>query len=660
MGLILPTACCVNKKNNNLSETFAPPTGLSHQDATHLILEEILFIILELNNRNPELECIFTSFNELLEKLQNGWKIEEPTNNLLKEFRDFIFEDPKKIFNAELLLKKFKKIENSLSPFTIQKSEENLKVFQQMRLNLRFEMPECRMLKSAYIWNTFCGNKTSVSFDEFLKIIAQLCEFEKTSFSNSQISFIKNLVDINNDFSAHVMGWNNFYNNYWIIKRKRNELLKFESFEAISDHLELKYIPNNNENTSFQFGSIFSFHKEKCIYSNPTWNTNENLTSNNIKIDKNLIIDPVIIGKGGKTELNKMICFNKKLEEISRQQFQLFAKFTPSKKIDFYINNLSIRNPTSFVIDDNKGYALNIGNIININGNLFKIKNVFPVFSENDTTHFSIQPRFGTGTENYLDKFSKRESVLFLPPNEEKNNIQINNLVYKHANTSLSIENRKISIDSNQRNSKDDSIKKTNDEKIEKCLEGAEELNKKKSFHFLRTRSSLRETALSFFSSKTNTKNSNTFNANERKDQENNRNFINHDNEPILELEFFKNGPFQKKFRFQISNKDEEIELRIGSGVKNDIRILDEKEKYVLKNHCSIIYEPNRGWVIKDFPIKNKLSEFYKTFILVCGYDEYLDKKNGREYLMKGQRLNHGQVIYVNGHVFHVNEFKKE
>lgn len=662
MGLILSTACCVNKKNNILSaETLNPSNSLSHQESPHIILEELLFIILELNNRNPEIECIFTSLNELLEKLQNNWKIEIQTINLLKEFRDFLFEDPKKIFNVEHLLKKFKKIENSLSPFTIQKSEENLKVFQQMRLSLRFEMHECKMLKSAYIWNTFCGNKMSVVFDEFLKIIAQLCEFEKISFSSNQINFIKNLVDINNDFSAHVMGWNNFYNNYWIIKRKRNELLKFENFEAINDYIELKYIPKNNENTSFPFGSIFSFHKEKCIYSNPTWNLNESSTVDNITIEKNLIIEPVIIGRGGKTELNKMICFNKKMEEISKQQFQLFAKFTFSKKIDFYINNLSMRNPTSFAIDDVKGYALNPGNIININGNLLKINNVYPVFSETDTTHFSIQLRKGKTIENNLASFSKRESAFFMSPNDEKNNIQINNLSPKQPNTSISLEDREISINSGHRNSKEDALNKASYKKNDnKIMESNEEPNNKKSFNFLKSRSSLRETALSFFAARENTENTNSLNTKERKDQENSKGFIRNADEPILELEFFKNGPLQKKFCFQISNKDEEIELKIGSGVKNDIRILDEKEKFVLKYHCVIIYEPNRGWVIKDIPVKNKLSEFYKTFILACAYDEYLDKKNGKEYLIKGQKLSNGQVIYVNGHAFKVSEMKKE
>ena len=126
----------------------------------------------------------------------------------------------------------------------------------------------------------------------------------------------------------------------------------------------------------------------------------------------------------------------------------------------------------------------------------------------------------------------------------------------------------------------------------------------------------------------------------------------------FIDLEFFKNGPKDiKQWKFTAPKKEDFFQITIGSmkrkSKRSDIYIEDEKENYVSREHCFILYNPKKScWIIKDETYNKGVLPFFKTFVFSCGYEDYeAIHKSDKEadYVARGQRLTEGmRFTFVN------------
>lgn len=120
----------------------------------------------------------------------------------------------------------------------------------------------------------------------------------------------------------------------------------------------------------------------------------------------------------------------------------------------------------------------------------------------------------------------------------------------------------------------------------------------------------------------------------------------------FIDLTFFKNGPKQKNFRFKVEDPNDFFKITIGNSENRDICIEDKEHKFVMKDHCFIVFEPNlRRWIIRDETEPNK------TFVFAYGFEEYQNchkLKSEDKYVARGQRLLDGMKILYGDKIIEV------
>ena len=123
-------------------------------------------------------------------------------------------------------------------------------------------------------------------------------------------------------------------------------------------------------------------------------------------------------------------------------------------------------------------------------------------------------------------------------------------------------------------------------------------------------------------------------------------------NDCFIDLTFFKNGPKQKNFRFKVEDPSDILKIPIGSSENRDIYIEDKEHKFVMKDHCFIVFEPNmKRWIIRDETEPNK------TFVFAYGFEEYQNchkLKREDKYVARGQKLLDGMKILYGDKIIEV------
>lgn len=235
---------------------------------------------------------------------------------------------------------------------------------------------------------------------------------------------IKDTIDVNNDLKVYREGWSFFYFKLFSDSTEMQYFFKLLDYETsyLDNTITLKYIAHpldqNLKQFYFDVPTFFEI-SDKGLIRPP-----------NLAVEKKLNENGLVFGRISNKANEIDVSFNENINEIKSKHFQIVNKYEYAECgifSKFYLNNLSVESPISFIVQS-KPYILYPNSKIILNHNIIiEIKYVYPSCNSSfSDMYFYVDPNLCEKDFFLKDEKSKQAeenpSIVLNFINENKEN----------------------------------------------------------------------------------------------------------------------------------------------------------------------------------------------------------------------------------------------